>query len=534
MTSKSDAAPTPQGFRRDADWLLAVLATLAVLALHGYFLSRVGGLGRDEVNSITIAQGEPRNFTHDAFPVLFPLLLRGWSAFGLGESDLAARCFGGLVGLGLTAVFWIAAWWARRAPPLWSLVLVALNAWVICYADWLRAYGLGSAMIALCTAAAWHFVQCPGKKTWSIFAAATVLSIQALYQNSVLVAAVCGAAGAVSLRRKNLKLTVAVLFVGLTALISLLPYWHNIAGMPQAASPLRMDFDRVIALNNLDTLLAYPLPQFIWVWTLLAGFVLFRAAAAGFFPARGDDRSLFAAVAMISGAAAFWIFLHLAKFPVQPWYFLPPVTLTAVCLEAALPRPAGRFRALLWGGLAAAAAVSVLFGVRVLDYHFTNVDQAAKKITVSAGRNDFVVVTPWEIGITFSRYFKSPCAWTTVPPLGDHSCHRYDLLRLQMQNTNAMQPVLERIADTLRSGHTVWVVGGINEADGTNAPASLPPPPLPNSGWNETPYSITWNNQLGWLLRHRSTNIECLDRGNEENLNLNERAALSKVTGWKN
>jgi hypothetical protein len=533
MTSESDAAPATAGFRRDADWLLAVLATLAVLALHFYFLNRVGGLWRDEVNSVTIAQGKISHLTGDSFPVLFPLLLRGWSALGLGGSDLPVRCFGVLMGLCLTAVFWLAAWWTRRAPPLWSLVLVALNAWMIYYAASLRAYGIGSAMIALCAAAAWHFVQSPGRNSWLMFAAAAVLSVQALYQNSVLVAAVCAGACAVVLRRKKFKLVAAVFLAGLVAAISLFPYLRNIAGMPQGAAPLRMDFDSLIALNNLDTLLAYPLPQFVWVWLVLLGFVLIRAGA-GFFSARGDDRSLFAAVTMVVGAVAFWIFLRLADFPVQPWYFLPPVALAAVCMEASLPRPAGRFRAPLWGGLAAVAAVSALFAVRLLDYRFTNVDQLAKKVAVSAGKKDFVIVTPWQIGITFARYFNGPCAWTTVPPMADHSSLRYDLLQAQMQNTNAMQPVLARIVGTLRSGGTVWVVGGINGADGPNPPASLPPPPLPASGWNETPYRFTWNNQLGWLLRHGSTNIECLDRGNEENVNFDERVGLSKVTGWKN
>lgn len=533
MTSDSAATPAVPGPRRDANWLLAVLATIAVLALHFYFFSHIGGLWRDEVNSLNVAQGEWRYLTHDAFPVLFPLLLRGWSALGLGGSDLAVRSFGVVMGLGLTAVFWLAAWWTRRAPPLWSLVLVALNAWVIYYAASLRAYGLGGAMIALCAAAAWRFVQSPGKKTWLVFAATAVLSVETLYQNSVLVAAVCAGACAICLRQKNYKLILAVFLAGLTAAISLLPYMAHITGMAQNASPLRVDFDRFTALSNLDTLLTYPMSQFVWVWLLLIGCVVFRAVA-GIFSAAGDDRSLFAAVTMIVGAAAFWFFLWRASFPVQPWYFLPPVALAAVCLDAALPYPAGRFRAALWGGLAATAVISTLFAAHVLNYRFTNIDVFAKKTSAAAGKNDLVVVTPWQAGITFARYFQNPCAWMTVPPIGDHSCHRFDLLQTQMDNTNAMQPVLARIADTLRAGGTVWVVGGINVVDGLAAPASLPPPPLPISGWNETPYRITWNNQLGWLLRHSSTNIECLDNGNNQDVNPSERVAFSKVTGWKN
>lgn len=519
--------------RRDANWLLAVAATLAALVLHFYFLNRAGGLWRDEVNSLNLAQGELHNLTHDSFPILFPLLLRGWSEIGLGQSDISIRCLGGLLGLGLTAVFWIAAWWTRRAPPLWSLALVALNAWVIYYAASLRAYGLGSALIALCAAAAWRFVENPDRKNWWLFTLTAVLSVQTLFQNSVLVAAICAGACVVVLRQGKLKSIAAIFLAGLAAAISLLPYLHNITGMAQSASPLRMDFDRVIALNNLDTLLAYPLPVFAWVWMALVGYVLLRAVI-GIFMKRGDERFLFAAVTLTVGAVAFWFFLRAANFPVQPWYFLPPVALAAVCLDATLPRPAGKLRAPFFGALASLAVISTMFAGQILNIRFTNVDLAAKKISAQAGKNDFVVVTPWQVGITFAHYFKGACEWTTVPPVADHRAHRFDLIQLQMANTNAMQSVLEKISATLCAGGAVWVVGGINQVGDSNCPASPPPPPLRASGWNETPYRITWNNQLGWLLRRSSTNIEDFKRLTPQDIGDNEEITLEKVTGWKN
>ena len=67
----------------------------------------------------------------------------------------------------------------------------------------------------------------------------------------------------------------------------------------------------------------------------------------------------------------------------------------------------------------------------------------------------------------------------------------------------------------------------------TNFPASLPPPPLRGSGWHETPYRITWNDQLGWLLRRRTTNIENFKRLTSQYVGDNEPITLEKVTGWK-
>lgn len=529
----TSTAPANANSRRDANWLLAVAATVAVVALHFYFLTHVGGLWRDEVSSLNLAQGELQNISHDSFPVLFPLLLRGWSEIGLAQSDASLRCFGVLLGLCLTAVFWLAAWWTRRAPPLWSLALMAVNAWVIYYAASLRAYGLGSALIALCAAAAWRFGENPNRKSWLLFALTAVLSVQTLFQNSVLVAGICAGAGVVALRQGKFKLLIAVILAGLTAAISLLPYFYNIAGMAQSASPLRMDFDRVIAFNDLDTLLAYPLPVFFWVWAALVGYVLLRAVA-GYFTRVSDDRFLFATVMLAAGLPAFWMFLRLANFPVQPWYFLPPVALAAVCLDATLPRPAGKLRAVFFGALASLAVISAMFAPQILKLHFTNVDLAAKQVSEQADKMDFVVVTPWQVGITFAHYFNGPCDWATVPPMADHTAHRFDLIQLQMANTNAMQPVLEKISTTLRTGGAVWVVGGINQVGNTNFPASPPPPPLRASGWNETPYRITWNNQLGWLLHWHATNIESFKKLTPQDVGDNEPVTLEKVTGWRN
>ena len=109
-----------------------------------------------------------------------------------------------------------------------------------------------------------------------------------------------------------------------------------------------------------------------------------------------------------------------------------------------MPRPAGKFRAALFGGIAALAFISALFAVRLLDYRFTNVPQFAQKISAAAGKNDVVIVTPWQLGITFNRYFHGACEWTTVPPLAEHTAHRFDLIQLQMANSDVMTPVLEK------------------------------------------------------------------------------------------
>ena len=140
---------------------------------------------------------------------------------------------------------------------------------------------------------------------------------------------------------------------------------------------------------------------------------------------------------------------------------------------------------MFFGLVAATALIAIPVAQRDLNARrFTNVDVLARRIIMEASPEDFVVVTPWYCGISFDHYFKSLTPWATLPPLTDHSVHRYDLVRIQMQNTNAIQPVLEQIATTLRSGHRVWVVSeaglmGVPEP-GTPSPYNLPAPPLPN------------------------------------------------------
>jgi hypothetical protein len=170
-------------------------------------------------------------------------------------------------------------------------------------------------------------------------------------------------------------------------------------------------------------------------------------------------------------------------------------------------------------------------------YRFTNVDLWSRQLTAEASPEDYVVVTPWYCGISFNRYFKSSTPWATLPPLGDHSVHRYDLVRIQMQNTNAIQPVLDQITTTLRSGRRVWVVSeaglmGIPEP-GTESPYHLPPPPLPNWGWSGVPYTLEWASQTAHFLGNHSCRFERVKGPATGGLHITENLELFVASGWK-
>lgn len=531
---------------RQPEWVLAAAASLAVVWLHFFFLWHAGGLWRDEVNLVNLASRHSLSaMTRDSFPVLMPLLVSGWMAVGLGQSDFSLRVLGTLIGLGIPTALWLAARLSRR-PPMFSLSLFGLNAVAITYGDSLRAYGLGSLLVVLAAAAAWHFLQKPSGPRAGLLALAGILSVQALYQNAVLFAAIGIGAWAVCGRRKDFRGALKILLAGLLAAASLLPYWKILFGLPAAAVSERTGFAPDLAFANLSALIGFPKPACTLVWEFLALAVVGFGVAALF--ARGpkfatgadkmspNDLSLFAGVTLLSALVGFTDFLWFAAVPTQPWYFLPLVALVAVCLDFGLPLPSlNRTSRTAFLTLAAAIALlAVPFAFWGLNQRLTNVDVLARRLAPEASPRDFVVVTPWYCGVSFARYFKSATPWQTLPPLTDHSTHRYDLFRAQMKTPDALRPVLDQIAAALRSGHRVWVVGNLEiPPPGTPRPADLPPPPLKGYGWSDIPYFENWTDQTAWFLENHSRQFELVDTGTGDKVNPNEDLQLYMAQGWK-
>jgi len=601
---------------RRPEWILALAVSLAVVWLHFFFLRHAGGFWRDEVNLINLSgRHSLAEMAKDSFPVLMPLLVSGWAGIGLGQNDFSLRLLGTLIGLALPAALWLAAWKIKRSPPLLGLALLALNTAVIIFGDSLRAYGLGSLTILLTTAAACLFSKNP---TWSRagwLAALAILSVQALYQNAVLIAAICFGAWAVCLRQKNWHAAVKIFAVAAISAASLLPYWSHIVSMPDAAAALRTGFQPELVKINLDNAMGVPLQQYTWAWGFLAvavvicaGATFFRrqpesgdirvehgplisrstlvvalATAFGFLwfavspkarwyffplmmlmvagldsdrlfkrlfpraaantkppadaaPANDADTEnlpLFAGVTLLTAVAAFAGFLWFAALSTEPWYFLPLMALAAVCYEIGLPR--GRHtRAAVFGFAIITVLMAIPAARNDLNWRFTNIDLVAQRVAAEAGPDDFIVVTPWYCGITFDRYFKGPTPWDTLPPLKDHSVHRYDLVREKMETSGAIQPVLAQIAATLQAGHRVWVVGQINiPVPGKPLPPDLPPPPLKYSNWSDQPYNRTWVAQAGIFLSNHSRRFQQAYYSTNANVNFTENLQLDMAEGWQ-
>ena len=599
---------------------MALATSLAVVWLHFYFLWHAGGFWRDEVNLINLSSRHSlTEMSRDSFPVLMPLMVSGWTAIGLGQTDLSLRLLGTLIGLALPAALWLAAWKTRRAPPLLGLVLLTLNSTVITFGDSLRAFGLGSVLILLTVGAAGWFLKNPTWRRAGVLAVLAILSVQTLYQNAVFIAAICFGVWVVCARQKDGRTAMKTLAVGVVAAASLLPYWTHIVTLPDAAAALRTGFDPMYVLINFDNAAGFPMEQYTRVWeffTLLVvayGFVLLFArtrkpggfagnsaaeeaplfsrttliialvAVAGFFwfaaspvtrwcffplmavviawcdfraehcspirPEDGDDfqqsgsetgapsdndMALFAGATLLAAFVGFAGFLWYAALTTEPWYFLPLLALTAAAFELGLPFASRHFRAAIFGFVAVTIVLAIPAAQGDLNWRFTNVDLVAQRLMNEAGPNDYVIVTPWYCGITFDRYYKGPASWDTLPPLKDHSIHRYDLVRDKMETRGAIQPVLDRMAATLQTGHRVWVVGRmIIPASGKPLPPALPPPPLKYSNWSDQPYSLNWVSRTGIFLSNHSRRFEQVYYSTNANVNFTENLQLNMAEGWQ-
>lgn len=525
---------------RRSDWILAFSITAAAVFLHLVFLEHAGGLWRDEAGVVKLATlptlGETWTYLgHESCPLFFPVAVHCWSATGFGGADFGLRGYGLIVGLLLLGAVWFNGWALTRSVPLISLGLLATNITVIRWGDSLRAYGTGSVLMLLAVGCMWRFVVFPSRWRWVLALLAALASVQCLFQNSFLLLAVCLAGAAVCWRRKDLRNGAAVLAVGLLAACSMIPYLRIIREGKGWSVLSQTGFLPGLVWQNLSNALALAAPWTKWLWLGL-GLLVLLCRVKTFRPGEVSKDSpetsvgLYATTAFVAGTILFFIYLWLAALPTQVWYYLPLMTFAAVCLDAAL---AGRFACCqIWRWVFLCLMVVVPFGktVQSVQCRQTNMDLIAATLHEQAGPDDLILVHPWYYGISFDRYFRGTTPWMTIPDLDDHRFHRYDLFKVKMQMENPMQPVLDKIASTLRSGHRVWIVGGIPFVK--TPPAELGPAPNRIYGWLDEPYSQVWGADTGYFLNRHAQQAQVIPVEPANCVSDFENLPVMMVTGW--
>jgi len=522
----------------------AVSMTVAACYLHATFLLRAGGLWRDEVVSFNVATQPTLAAVHeavrfDSFPSFFHLLLRGWLSLGWGGSDLGARALGLSIGLAVLG----ALWWNARAfgsrAPLFSLLLLGVSGLCVRTTDAVRAYGVGVLCVALCFGLIWRVATRPSTANVLLAGVAAILAVQSLYQSAFLLAAICLAGALITARHRLWRRTALILGIGLCAALSLTLYIEAMQRMGEI-KPL------IAASAGLDRILAVVLFALrdgsnlrLGLWLVLLFGYLGLAFHVLRQPVRkadvGEEVVLFTFASVVIAFGGFFVWLRLLGFPTQPWYYVPPMTLLCLALDATWPALLSGQRAGLvrLGGVTVGAVLGFVSAFAAVSVRQTNVDVLAARLAKFAAPGDFILVDQWHNGASFSRYFSGSTPWTTLPPLEDQSLQRLDLFKKFMVASKPTEPVERQIIDTLKSGHRVWLAGGLPMPGKGKAAPELPPAPNSRVGWNHDAYSYVWALQAGELLQTHAARSARVDLQLDRQVSPYENLPLYVVEGWK-
>jgi hypothetical protein len=529
---------------RRVEWIVAVLLSLMVLFFIAVRVNHAGALWRDECAVVQLARMPDvsditRNFQHEAFPIPFPILIRGYTNL-FGDTDSSLRVFGAGVGSALVCALWLSARCAGDGLPIISLSLLGLNTTFLIWGLTIRGYGLGSVFVILVFGL---FAALLGKPSPATMVAAVLLSIaavQCLVHNLVLVFALTISVTVICLLRRDAR-NMAI-FLAILALcgISFLPYlnaytsgspWSIVAESPLTFRSLSKQF--ILATGD-------PRSAFAPCWAI-AFLVLLSAATLRLYHLRRGRPTpeweilLYLMLVPVIATVGYYLFLHLLNYLARPWYFLALLSILAVSLDGLAARLLSfkwiRLSRLLFA-LAALAILPFYVWPKIIERQ-SNIDVVAKRVTELAKPVDLIVVAPWQYGISFNRYYKGAARWITLPKIADLRFHRYDLFREKMVSPHPIDDVLEEVQRGLAAGNRVWFVGGLTQLQENDVPRFLSPAPDPTSGWDNRAYNRSWLEQLSAFVRAHGEHGQTVPLPSTSPVNELENVPLMVVDGWQ-
>lgn len=491
--------------------LTAVVLTVIALCLHGLNFFAVGGLWRDEANSVTLALLPDMGsvwtaLQHDSFPVLHYVVIRGWAQlFGAGDPSL--RLLGLVVGILLVAAFWYKNLRLdSRGAPLISLLLICLNPVMIRFLDAIRPNGLAALALVLSFTVVWLTVRQTDTKHLMTATILLVCCVQLLFQSAILVLALGIAAivAAFYLGGVRRVLLVAVPFV--CAALSLFPYRGHIQRAAEWAPVAMAPPDSRELIPGLLKAVNVPFPWMKWLWlvmVILAICGMIRgircASTRQSLNRERVARCLYCGLTMVLSIVLFVVFLAKGTgIAPKAWHYIPVLVIVVAAAESMFFEMVTTFRrSIALMALAAVLTTATLgYAVNLLQVRFTSMDMVAAAIAREAGPNDLIVLVPWFYGISFHRYYHGRAPWISFPTLRENSLHRFDLLKERMTRPETMADDLAIIMTTLQRGGRVWVVGTAFAMDTGTKIELLPAAPLPGSGWSSSPYLTNWSKYL--------------------------------------
>ena len=529
-----------------AEWCLAILLSLAVLFLLVVRARHAGALWRDECASLQVAviptlHDLLQNFQRESFPASFYLLLRGYTAI-LGTSDNVLRLLGFGVGVMLLAATWINSRLLMNEPPLVAIALLGLNTTFLFWGTTIRAYGIGTVLSLLIFGLiAGVLIKPTSYRIAGAFVAA-LAAVQMLFYNSVIFMAMAFVVIAICWVRRRWTAAFAVVGIGLLCGISMLIYVRPFWNESEATIVLRgPPLDLSWFWNELKPAFGNPPGVMTSVWI-----TVFAAATIGsviriwlIWPTKLApewDLLLFGLLAPVTSVIGYFFFLKIVGYGTREWYYLALLSVLAGAIDLLVANLA---RIIAWiRGLRLVFAAAALFALPLFAWpkiieRQTNMDLVAQRLEESADTHDLIVANPWYYGISFNWYYKGPTPWTTVPIMGDHRVHRFDLLKTKMITPNPIDDLRDQITDTLKSGGRVWFVGGVWFLPEGEEPVDLPPAPGSEFGWSTDAYADFWSQQIGVFLRNHTFGGEVIRIRASGPVNELEHLDLLVIHGWR-
>jgi len=524
---------------------LAAALTLILVFLHFVILRHSGNLWRDEIHSLNFIKLPSiidmwENRQHDSYPILWLLVLRAWVFMGFSGTDFSLRVLGLIVGLGTLCAIWYTTRSLSMRAPFFTLVLFAMSPMAF-IGDSLRAYGLGTLLIVISLGTMWRFLQNPTPRQMIITAVSVILSVQCLYSNSFLILAICTGAAVVGFYRKDKKLTMFPLGVGMLAAVSVLPYLETFLKSSDMYASLKVPLTMSLILSKFGEAIdpSGTLLTLIWLifWlisTIVFIWVLIKSDED--HPEENKGMALFLLSTMLLSIVAYTVFIKILSYPIRSWYCLPLIAVLIIILDKGIDivckkSVAGRVMRII----CVLALVSFMFmdSWTAACTRKTNIDVIAGKLESVAQKDDLIVIFPFHLGISFARYYKGSAEWISLPEFKSHNIHRYDILKIIMTQKDPIKPVLQKIAGTLQSGNKVWIVGNLISLPPGKVPVQIPPAPNSIYGWSGRAYLAVWSQQTVDILQSHAMTINKINIPLSEPVFKLENAELVEVSGWR-
>ncbi|HRI87885.1 MAG TPA: hypothetical protein PK869_06465 [Candidatus Hydrogenedentes bacterium] len=489
---------------------VAVLLTLFLVLLHIQFARFAGGLWRDEANTVAIA-GMPnwaemrQAIVAEAKPLLSFLLVRAWQAL-FGDVDFAYRCLGFVIGILGTFSVWFSARSFRLSSPVISLSLIGFAPLAVSTMNSIRPYGISMLLAPLLFAFMWRFVETLRYRCLAAASVIAVLCVQTFFNNAFFVLAVCLSASSLLVRTRWREAGMCLL-PGVLAALSILPYAYILQDANRWADESKVDVTLGKVVSSLVNAIGGSSIVVSVLWLLVLMFAIIRPLV-NWYREKSDDNArtraqTYALLVMLISIVSYVLFLHQMQIFLFNRYFLPLIALIGVCLDVlntSISRD-GRLR------IALAFTVALLAGNTAWEQAHTrqtNMDLAIAGLNGKIGRDDLVVVAPWYLCSSFSRYYDGPAQVVTLPPMKEMRVQRDDLFKQVQASEDPLEPLLAKVTEVLDSGNRVWIIGNLSPRRPDRKPPPIPPAPKTKFGWNSGPYMANWASRL----RHLQSQLE--------------------------